>query len=385
MTAAERLLDMARVLGDTEWGASLADELRDIADAAEREDRRGENPNSKARRRRMQAHVMEVQRICAERKAKIRELNTELSSTRSSVRRIARAVGIEPARDTAWCADVLARTAEYLSVRIVPEGAEWPYFEDGEPVRIGDEVADASGASFRVEGVRFRDTKANGVTAELTDGAGEYEFSMEVLHGGRVKRPAPKVLDADGAETHAGDTVWDIDSGVKWTVIAVDGTDRVRLQAVDSDAWMMDCHPSKITHRAPVLAADGRPLREGEKVLGANGGAYLVAGVHDGKVFAHHVGGSFGAEVESAGGEGLYRLRADQLTHERPESWERLEEDAAKTTAEYWGCPADGCDHCRAKVDGEKPWERLGTHGDCNKAKGLDIVRRAKALAERGR
>lgn len=42
------------------------------------------------------------------------------------------------------CAEARARAASALldevEKRLVPEGMEWPRFEDGEPVRIGDEV-----------------------------------------------------------------------------------------------------------------------------------------------------------------------------------------------------------------------------------------------------
>lgn len=138
--------------------------------------------------------------------------------------------------------------------------------------------------------------------------------------------------------------------------------------------------PSQLTHRAPVLAADGKPLREGETVWGTKGGSYHLTSVHDGEVFARHVGGSFGAEVESAGGSGLYRLRADQLTHERPvaDSWERLEEDAdALAEAEINGEGSFNAanDYCtRHGLKDGTVWVLVAR----------DLVRRAKALAERG-
>ena len=59
------------------------------------------------------------------------------------------------------------------------------------------------------------------------------------------------------------------------------------------------------------------------------------------------------------------------LTHERPDSWERLEEDAAKAPCKYFamkscaGCPADSKDGCKGA-----------------KSVAKDLVRRAKKLAE---
>lgn len=117
-------------------------------------------------------------------------------------------------------------------------------------------------------------------------------------------------------------------------------------------------------------AADGKSLREGETVWGTNGGLYRITGVHDGEVFALHISGSFGAEVGSAGGSGLYRLRADQLTHERPEidSWERLEDDASKSSCEYFE-QSHGCGSCPKYPS------------SCGYDKARDLVRRARALA----
>ena len=64
------------------------------------------------------------------------------------------------------------------------------------------------------------------------------------------------------------------------------------------------------------------------------------------------------------------RLRLLRLHHAQPDSWERLEEDAQKTTCGYFGC--DGlCVHC--------PADALSRA--CNVSKALDIIRRAKALA----
>lgn len=155
--------------------------------------------------------------------------------------------------------DLTAENAE-LRKRAMPEGMEWPRFEDGEPVRFGEEAMGFSHKPpFVVDHVTLFDGGEVTVCAEVDLDSGSVENFVRVLPGERVKRP-------------------------------------------------------------PIPAADGEPLREGETVWGINGATYRVTGLHDGEVFARHIGGSFGAEVESAGGSGLYRLRAEQLTHERPES-----------------------------------------------------------------
>ena len=255
--------------------------------------------------------------------------------------------------------------SEYkVSSRVMPEGMEWPRFEDGEPVRIGDEVQTAAGGeklrqlSMCREGFYLR-----------TDTCDEWH-----RYGERVKRPTPKLLDADGVEIELGDDLYSVEGGLK---LHVGHIDRFAGKIATADLFAIDrwADPSLYTHRAPVLAADGKPLREGETVWTKDGFGWTVADTD-----VTFMPGC----VQVRGSGKMSYANPLQLTHERPDSWSLLEEDAAKTTAEYWGCPVAGCDHCSAKVDGEKPWERLGTHGNCNDAKELDLVRRARALAERG-
>lgn len=82
----------------------------------------------------------------------------------------------------------------------LPEGVEWPRFDDGELVKFGDEFYH-DGITDTVEQFTFREAGfwvyGNGVPAwEL------YSW------GEPVKRPEPDVLDADGVPIMVGDTVW---------------------------------------------------------------------------------------------------------------------------------------------------------------------------------
>ena len=75
--------------------------------------------------------------------------------------------------------------------------------------------------------------------------------------------------DADGVEIRVGDTVYDVDTGEKMWVCALPEQGAyqcVKLRLANGMSTALD--PYRLTHRAPVLAADGRPLREGE--LGAS-------------------------------------------------------------------------------------------------------------------
>lgn len=81
--------------------------------------------------------------------------------------------------------------------RLMPEGMEWPRFEDGEPVRIGDAVESKFGTAFEVEYVEFCSDHANLYAPS------EGLFSVE--YGERVKRPEPEDtqerIDEDAGKT----------------------------------------------------------------------------------------------------------------------------------------------------------------------------------------
>lgn len=175
--------------------------------------------------------------------------------------------------------------------RALPEGIEWPRFEDGELVKVGDEV-EFDGDAWKVSIVRFC---ADGwVIAASTLSA---DAQLRGNYGERVKRPTSKVLGADGVPIKVGDAVWATYDGRKYVVKAV-------------------CSDGSLN---PERATD------------------------DGCMVKYEEGGwDF----------------AKKVTHERPDSWERLEEDAYHLVmSEYLDTPEEDV---------------------------RDIVRRAKALAKEG-
>ena len=264
--------------------------------------------------------------------------------------------------------------------RLMPEGMEdmiasYPRFEDGTLALPGMEAVANSGQR---SGEAFTIKKAwleNG-TWHLSDSTSDGHYWHFKHKDPVVRRPAPKVLDADGVEIRVGDKCYVASNGDGPYVVDYirESDGAIDMYWHENKNESLHIRPDLITHRAPVLAADGKPLCVGETVWGTKGGSYHLTSVHDGKVFARHVGGSFGAEVESAGGEGLYRLRADQLTHERPavDTWERLEEDATIDPRAY-------CSKHRLYID---PYD--GDSAPAIEKFARDIVRRAKRLAERG-
>lgn len=99
-----------------------------------------------------------------------------------------------------------------------------PRFEDGEPVQFGEEFADCSGNPHTLHEIRYRDKAAAGLGAKClleanTTSPKDYDgISFNLYDGTFVKRPEPKVLDADGVEIKAGQTRWHIPTGKKVTI-----------------------------------------------------------------------------------------------------------------------------------------------------------------------
>ena len=77
----------------------------------------------------------------------------------------------------------------------------WPRFEDGELVMPGDKVHYASAYNDETEIEVESITAMDGYFVLCDDECRSNQYEQ----GQRVKRPAPKVLDADGVEIKAGD------------------------------------------------------------------------------------------------------------------------------------------------------------------------------------
>lgn len=239
----------------------------------------------------------------------------------------------------------------------------WPRYEDGELVPIGGEFMGKDGKTYTAKQIQFI-----GKCFSLFDFC-DRKPQFSGFYGERVKRPAPKVLDADGVEIRMGETVYLLpgDWCDKFPCLGYHGGEELAVFSLhanhveggigcrDTRRPKGTCYPqpSQLTHRAPVLAADGEPLLDGDEVwrVKGGGGPYHVQEVRDG--------------VSVCVGETHCEFRPDELTHERPDSWERLEEDAGCTAAKYN--------------------ERSGTIFTTKQQVARDLVRRCRALAERER
>lgn len=165
---------------------------------------------------------------------------------------MAKMFGIDCEEET--CRDCMIRMVTAIADRIdaeraLPEGMEWPRFEDGEPVKVGDEV-EYKGETMRVYLATLdADGWALWCLREGIDGRLSGSF------GERVKRPAPKVLDADGAPIKVGDTVYFVDGDARpLTVERIDangGEPAVDLVYAGQILRWHSANPEKLTHERP--------------------------------------------------------------------------------------------------------------------------------------
>lgn len=339
--------------------------------------------------------------------------------------------------------DRLRKETEAMRPRLMPEGCEWISYDTGEPVPLGGEVKvtvhDEDGDFDRTFAIRSIKYEEDGVLLEGT------ENEMVILsHGERVKRPAPKALDAEGVEIREKCDVWWICEGDERGVHA----ERLRVETIGPNG-LIECspynggrwvylEPSELYVNEPVLAADEKPLEVGQTVWDWNGDGYVVERIYSGTTEPDFPGHTVACHrkddivthmfkpsqlthqrpvldadgVPIKGGDTVYSdgykeglivdgyqhdgsliahmrdgnhvvIRNPQhFTHTKPETdtWERIEEDVRKLAVDYWGCSGFDCNDCPAEVDGERPSKRFGTVG-CVLAQYIDLVRRAKKLA----
>ena len=261
-----------------------------------------------------------------------------------------------------WSESELHGLMDVLDKRLMPEGMEgmiasYPRFEDGTPALTGMEaVANSgqrSGEAFIVKKAWFENDSWH-----LSDSTSDGHYWHFKHKDHVVRRPAPKVLDADGAEIRVGDTVWfkyDLNINKKYTVTKIENNCPLPIICIDEDGVESGFYSSGLSHRAPVLAADGRPLREGETVWDTKGnGPYNIQKIENDGVIRID-----GSSLDYFGSD---------FVHERPDSWERIEADVM----------VDAKDYCESRGISPKYPKHSG------KAKCEDLVRRCRALTERG-
>lgn len=320
-----------------------------------------------------------------------------------------------------------ARILGVLDKRLMPEGMEWPRFEDGEKVCFGDSVP-----IYRRSGeVSESEVCSMAFRSRQTDIGTCADFRICLNGGERIKRPKPQVLAADGLPIEVGQTLWSTRSETFWVVSAIDKNGEPHGYRADSQTKSA-CFLSAdlLTHTPPMHAKDGLPIKVGEIVYGGDGEAWEVTGIENGpwsivgkngdkqrgmkpKWLTHEVptvcgkdglpilpgqkvitGAGFHMVIESVhydrcpygriekwvrykiGGWDL----AESVSHAKPkDTLQRIAEDEKKHKWDYWGCQDTWCEGCPSKINGKNPRERYGVD-NCEDAKTIDLYERRRKL-----
>ena len=121
----------------------------------------------------------------------------------------------------------------------LPEGIEWPRYEDGELVKFGDTV---DGFVHPIDEIYFA---KNSLALSNTDGE-----NIICSYGYRFDRPEPEVLGADNLPIKVGDTVyWTKGGNAKTVKRIVDGF-------VETEESIARLFPEQLTHRKPDTQED---------------------------------------------------------------------------------------------------------------------------------
>ena len=166
---------------------------------------------------------------------------------------IAEAFGID-CKHERTCRDCITKMMTAIADRIdseraLPADVEWPRFEDGGLVGIGDELEFEGKTMLVCDATLYADGWALWCDREDMSGrlCGKY--------GERVKRPAPEVLDADGVPIKVGDTVYFVDGDARpLTVERIDangGEPAVDLVYAGRIFRWHSVNPEKLTHERP--------------------------------------------------------------------------------------------------------------------------------------
>ena len=209
---------------------------------------------------------------------------------------------------------------------------------------------------------------ANCLVDDHCESSEEFERELFTVIADRIEReyiPRPRFEDGD---------IVDVGDMVRWSD---EKSKRVESFAVCTNLEGC-CGINGNVLRRPlteVLDADGVPIEVGDVVWFVGGSEYFyVLGIEsDGEV---HVGRNDGTSTDAGVSPG-------DLTHKKPDTLERIEEDARKELWHYWGCSGAGCDECPALIDGKTPEEHYHT-GSCADAKVLDLLHRQRKVLDRG-
>lgn len=130
--------------------------------------------------------------------------------------------------------------------RELPEGIEWPRFENGELVKVGDTVG--SDEPFTAKEIAFEPERWL-IKASSRSAFGFFRGAF----GEPVNRPTPKVLDADGKPIEVGNTVYcdGEDEALTVTSISGVGVEYCCVTAKNADSSHCTVDAPRLSHERP--------------------------------------------------------------------------------------------------------------------------------------
>ena len=144
--------------------------------------------------------------------------------------------------------------------------------------------------------------------------------------------------------------------------------------------WLVRCGEDGVPHEGTLsqrvergVLVEGKPVLKGDKLWSSDPETEYfakVSGIDNGKLRILWEDGV--ADIADP----------SELTWYRPDTIERIREDALKSAPVYWGCDGTPCNRCPAKVDGKKPADRYGV-GSCLVAVKLDLISRTEEVCGR--
>ena len=145
-----------------------------------------------------------------------------------------------------------------------------------------------------------------------------------------------KIFDAEGTPIEVGDIVYYDDDPEPFRVASFDGPEHVCLTLVKDPNSILSytMKSSHLSHKRPILDAEGVPINVGDVVYSvpANVNDVIYFTLEKGKAYTvvciETNGGKYLIDIAEVNGEwSIYSVSPENLTHERPDSWEKLEED----------------------------------------------------------
>lgn len=195
-----------------------------------------------------------------------------------------------------------------------------PRYEDGLPVQFGDDIEIHNQSGLLDKGIirSFHPNKGPVWMLSLVgcDHERLVRFDPKTCI---IKRPAPKVLDADGVEIEVGDTVFEGDNPKPLKVIHI--YESGDIQAVGDGGMDSKLDSSQYYHDRPVFDADGKRICKGDTVWDKKTGEQLT--VVSPKAYTKD--GTVVVCKDGAPGELWYA--PEDLTHREPDSLEKLRDD----------------------------------------------------------